>query len=53
MDLSLLFDLLNKRCNYAVLRNYELLPRECGRDIDMLIDRKDFFAERPIFIFLY
>ena len=50
MDLSLLFDLLNKRCNYAVLRNYELLPRECGRDIDILIDRKDFFAERTMII---
>lgn len=37
-----IFNLLNKNCNYAVLRNYEQLPHTPSRDIDIIIKRGDF-----------
>lgn len=40
--LVLVFQLLNSSANYAVLRNYELLPQNHGRDIDIIICRNDF-----------
>ena len=46
MNLSSLFNILNENCDYAVLRNYEELPQKSGRDIDLIIDRKDFFSIR-------
>lgn len=36
------FQLLNSTANYAVLRNYDSLPDSLGRDIDIIIERKDF-----------
>ena len=37
-----IFQLLNASAEYAVLRNYESLPYTMGRDIDLIINRKDF-----------
>lgn len=39
------FQFLNKR-RYAVLRNYDSLPHASGRDIDIIIERRDFFIIR-------
>ena len=39
------FQFLNKR-RYAVLRNYYSLPHASGRDIDIIIERRDFFIIR-------
>jgi len=40
-----IFQFLNKRVNYAVLRNYEGLPhKNAGRDIDLLIEKKVFLV---------
>ena len=39
------FQFLNKR-RYAVLRNYDNLPHASGRDIDIIIERRDFFIIR-------
>ena len=37
------FTTLNdSECNYAVLRNYELLPDDFENDIDILVSEKDF-----------
>lgn len=39
-----IFEFLNATTNYAVLRNYEGLPlNNSSRDIDLLIDKKQFF----------
>ena len=40
--LSKVFQLLNESASYAVLRNYESLPQKSGRDVDLIINRKDF-----------
>ncbi len=44
--LTHIFNLLNKEANYAVLRNFDGLPKVPGRDIDMIINRKDFLDVR-------
>lgn len=36
------FKLLNSSTKYAVLRNFESLPHQAGRDIDIIIEREDF-----------
>lgn len=40
--LTSIFNLLNKNSQYAILRNYDNLPDDPGRDIDVLIDKRDF-----------
>lgn len=41
---SNLFEFLNAKSNYAVLRNYEGLPlKNSSRDIDLLIEQEEFF----------
>lgn len=49
------FQLLNTSTNYAVLRNYESLPQNTGRDIDIIIARKDYYKVRKkiVDIFVY
>lgn len=38
-----LFEYLNTKCNYAVLRNYEGLPeKNNSRDIDIIIEKKEY-----------
>lgn len=44
------FSLFNEKAKYAVLRNYEYLPEESGRDIDLIIEQKDFNKIMPTFI---
>ncbi len=50
--LSDVFSLLNGNTNYAVLRNYEDLPLNPGRDIDIIIDCKDFNRVKNQFLSL-
>ena len=57
------FQLLNTSAKYAILRNYASLPHTPGRDIDLIIDRKDFqlvksqiveiFSQQGYTLFLY
>lgn len=61
--LSKVFQLLNESASYAVLRNYESLPQKSGRDVDLIINRKDFkeirariveiFATNRYYLFQY
>lgn len=48
--LNNIFSLFNKKTKYAVLRNYENLPEESGRDIDLIIDQCDFNKIKSEFI---
>lgn len=48
--LQTIFNFLNHNAQYAVLRNYEKLPIASGRDIDIIIDRKDYKAIKKPFI---
>lgn len=47
------FALLNSSTNYAVLRNFEDLPQSGGRDIDIIIDRRNFHAVKKQIIELF
>lgn len=40
------FQLLNSATNYAVLRNFDFLPLNYSRDIDIIINREDFYNIR-------
>ncbi len=44
------FYLLNNSTRYAVLRNYEGLPMQAGRDIDLIISPESFHKQLPAFI---
>ena len=45
-----IFNSLNRLANYAVLRNHEGLPNNYrSRDIDLLIDKKQYKKMRPVF----
>ena len=48
--LQTIFNFLNRDAQYAVLRNYEKLPFASGRDIDIIIDRKNYKAIKKQFI---
>lgn len=50
--LNNVFNLFNEKAKYAVLRNYENLPEESGRDIDLIIDQCDFNKIKSEFILL-
>ena len=41
-----ILELLNESSNYAILRNYQNIPKQISRDIDIIINRKDFFKIR-------
>ncbi len=47
------FELINEKLQYAVLRNYSELPEKSGRDIDLIVDRIQFFRERKNIVNLF
>lgn len=48
-----IFEYLNDNARYAVLRNYEFLPEKTSRDIDIIIERKDFFKNRKHIVSIF
>lgn len=48
-----IFQLLNAKTNYAVLRNFESLPHIPGRDIDIIINRQDFYSVKNQFVKIF
>ena len=52
--LNRIIDFLNESSNYAILRNYQDIPKQTSRDIDIIIERTDFYSIRkPLVNILY
>lgn len=52
--LKRIIDFLNESSNYAILRNYQDIPKQTSRDIDIIIERTDFYSIRkPLVNILY
>ena len=45
-----IIELLNDSSNYAILRNYQNIPKQISRDIDIIIKRDDFFKIRKLLV---
>ena len=51
--LSRIIEFLNESSNYAILRNYQDIPKQTSRDIDIIIERKDFYRIRKSLVSVF